>query len=80
MVPEAHRKPVSFPGWKEALAASGESAARQNVFAREIIAFLRRCKQLHSPASVAPAKQYLGPAPRQDETGVRKVNAGDGAG
>jgi len=71
---------VSFPTWKEALAASGESAARQNVFAREIIAFLRRCKQLHSPASVASAKQYPGTAPRQDETGVRKANAGDGAG
>ena len=73
MVPEAHRNPVSFPGWKDVLAASGESAARQNVFAREIIAFLRRCKQLHSPASVEFAKQYLGTTPTQGETGAREA-------
>ena len=71
MVPDAHKAPVSFPGWKDALAISGESAARQSVFTQEIIAFLRRCKQLHSPASVELAKQYLGTLPTQGETDAR---------
>jgi hypothetical protein len=51
--------PVSFLGWKDVLAGSGEAAARQGVFTREIIAFLRHCKQLHCPASIEVAKQYL---------------------
>ena len=72
-VSDAHRAPVSFPGWKEALAASGESVARQQIFLREIIAFLHRCKQLHSPASVELAKQYLAALPTQGENGAREA-------
>ena len=73
MVPADQRKPVSFPGWKEALAASGESAGRQEVFAREIKTFLRRCKQLHCPASVEVAKQYIGTVAKQGETRAREA-------
>jgi hypothetical protein len=71
MTPDDQKKPISFSGWKQALAASGESPSRQRVFAGEIMGFLRRCKQLHSPASVEFAKQYLDARPTQDGNEAR---------
>ncbi len=71
MTPEAQKKPISFHEWQQALAASGESPSRQRVFEGEIMGFLRRCKQLHSPASVELAKQYLDARPTQDGNDAR---------
>ena len=65
MTPEALQKPIWFRGWEAALIASSESPSRQRVFKGEIMGFLRRCKQLHLPASVGLAKQYLGAQPTQ---------------
>jgi integron integrase len=65
MTPDALKKPISFREWQQALAASGESPSRQQVFKEEIMGFLRQCKQWHSPASVELAKQYLAARPTQ---------------
>lgn len=54
------RKPIAFPQWKTALTKAPFSTAQRAVFAREIIGFLRHCKQRHAPATVALAKQFLG--------------------
>jgi integron integrase len=65
MTPDAQKKPISFREWQQALAASGESPSRQQVFREEIMGFLRQCEQWHSPASVELAKQYLAARPTQ---------------
>lgn len=51
--------PISFPGWKDALGASGLSADTQEAFRREILSFLKHCKDTHSPATAGLAKHYL---------------------
>ena len=71
MTPEAQKKPISFREWQQALAASGESPSRQQVFREEIMGFLRQCKQRHSPASVELAKQYLAARTTQDGNDAR---------
>ena len=88
MTPAAQKKPISFHGWQQALAASGESPSRQRVFEGEIMAFLRRCEEWHSPVSVELAKQYLAARPTQDGNDardalrwfVRAARAADAAG
>lgn len=52
-------QPVSFPEWKQALAAAGLSAAAETAYRREIISFLKHCKTQHVPATVLLAKQYV---------------------
>ena len=71
MTPEDQNKPISFNEWQQALAASGESPSRQRVFKEEIMGFLRRCEEWHSPASVELAKQYLAARPMQDGNEAR---------
>lgn len=66
-------RPISFPGWKAALTFSGLPEAKRREFEREIITFLHRCKQLHSPASVAMVKSYLAERPRQGENASREA-------
>lgn len=51
--------PVSFPQWKQALWQTGLSAAIKAEFAREIIGFLKYCKDRHAAATTELAKQYL---------------------
>lgn len=58
--------PVSFPGWKEALARSNLSPVVQAAHTREILTFLHLCKTKHAPATVALAKQHL--AAREPQT------------
>src|SRR5665213_2972029 len=53
------KQPVSFPGWKGALALSNLSPLIQSSHTREIITFLHHCKKSHSPATVILIKQYL---------------------
>ncbi|MDI1250241.1 MAG: integron integrase [Lacunisphaera sp.] len=52
-------QPVSFPDWKQALAAAGLSAGAEAAYGREILTFLRHCKQTHSPVTVVLIKQWL---------------------
>jgi hypothetical protein len=52
-------RPVSFPNWKQALAAAGLGPAKEAAYVREIITFLKHCKSSHAPATVLLAKQYV---------------------
>lgn len=51
--------PVSFPDWKQVLWRTELSAATKAEFAREIITFLKHCKDQHAPATTELARQYL---------------------
>jgi hypothetical protein len=51
--------PISFPDWKETLARADLSPDRREAFRREILSFLKHCKDTHSPATALLAKQYL---------------------
>ena len=53
------KQPVSFPRWKEVLAQAAISPDQRSAYAREIIAFLRHCKDRHAPVSAELARQYL---------------------
>lgn len=53
------KQPVSFPGWKGALALSNLSPLIQSSHTREIITFLHHCKKSHAPATVVLIKQWL---------------------
>jgi integron integrase len=54
-----HDQPISFPRWKEALAQANLSPVLKPVYTREIISFLKHCKELHAPATGELARQYL---------------------
>ena len=54
-----NNRPVSFPGWKEALSHSDLSPGAKAAYAREVIGFLKHCKTRHAPATAELAKQYL---------------------
>jgi len=56
-----NNQPVSFPTWKDALARSDLSPATKSAFAREVITFLKYCKDQHAPATAGLAKHYLEP-------------------
>lgn len=51
--------PISFPTWKVTLAQAGMDATRQEAFRREILSFLKHCKDTRVPATADLAKQYL---------------------
>jgi integron integrase len=51
--------PVSFPGWKDALARTNLSPELRAAYAREIITFLHHCKVRHAAATVDLIKEYL---------------------
>ena len=69
----SERRPVSFPGWKAVLLRAGLPEAKRRGYEREVITFLHHCKQLHCPASVAVAKNYLAQAPRQGGNASREA-------
>lgn len=73
MISAAHRAPVSFPSWKEALAASGLPGDVRVSHQRAVIAFLRHCRNVHAPATIMLAKQYVETPSRQGSTGVREA-------
>jgi integron integrase len=52
-------QPVSFPGWKSALALSNLSPVVKASHTREILTFLHHCKRTRSPVTVALIKQWL---------------------
>jgi integron integrase len=51
--------PISFPDWKVQLANAGLKSGEHEAFRREIVTFLKHCKDTRSPATAALAKQYL---------------------
>jgi integron integrase len=51
--------PISFPDWKQALAANGLAPAEHAAFEREIITFLKHCKARHVPVTVELARHYV---------------------
>ena len=51
--------PVSFPGWKSALALSNLTPVVKSSHLTEIISFLHHLKTMHSPATVVSIKQWL---------------------
>lgn len=53
------KQPVSFPGWKAALADSHLSPLVKASHTREILTFLRLCKSKHAPATVELVRQHL---------------------
>jgi hypothetical protein len=59
------REPLSFPDWREALAAVALSPAEREAYRREILAFLHLCKVRRAPATVMLAKEYLADRERQ---------------
>ncbi len=54
------KQPVSFPGWKSALALSNLPPLVTASHTREILTFLHHCKKTRSPATVVLIKQWLG--------------------
>ena len=55
--PSDERPAISFPNWKTVL--RDLPLEQQASLAREVVAFLRHCKQAHAPVSVALVKPYL---------------------
>jgi hypothetical protein len=55
----SEQTPLSFPEWKAALIREPWPPAKTESFRREILSFLRHCKQRHAPATVALIKRYL---------------------
>jgi len=53
-------RPISFPDWKAALAQAPLSDDLKAAFTREILSFLKHCKEARSAATVETAKRYLG--------------------
>jgi integron integrase len=51
--------PISFPNWKQMLAAAHLDPRHQAAFEREIITFLKHCKTCHSPVTLERARRYV---------------------
>jgi len=54
-----NNRPISFPQWKVALAQAGFTPQIAEAYHREILTFLKACKDARSPATVELVKQYL---------------------
>jgi len=67
------RRPLSFPQWKEGLAAAALAQAEKTAHQRAIIAFLGFCKRSHAPASIIGIKAYLAQLPEQERSGAREA-------
>jgi len=64
------RAPVTFREWKDALAAAVFTPAEKARMTHDILGFLRHCKVLHVPASIARAKTYIESAEAQARSGA----------
>ena len=71
----AETTPVSFPSWKDALAAEALPPATKLDDQRELIEFLVHCRRLHAPATIALARQYLQGKFPSEEDGARSEPA-----
>lgn len=52
-------RPISFANWKSALARAPLSEATKIAYTREILTFLKHCKERRCAATAAAAKMYL---------------------
>jgi integron integrase len=52
-------EPIRFPDWNESLAKEALSPIRRDLFYAAIVQFLRHCKNLHAPVTVALIRDYL---------------------
>jgi hypothetical protein len=68
-----NRQWISFPQWRDALAAEPIAPAVREQRARAIIAFLGFCKRQHAGASVILIKAYLAQLPEQGRSGAREA-------
>src|ERR1044072_1228844 len=50
--------PISFPGWRAALARSGLPDSTQVRYRGAIVALLTHCKALHAPISVTRSEEH----------------------
>lgn len=64
-------EPISFPDWNAALSRSTLSAAAQQGHRRQILTFLRFCKQAHTPATVEVIRHYLAGLPESEGDSAR---------
>lgn len=64
---------VSFPEWKDVLAAASMAAGLKAVYRQEIFAFLHHCKIHHAGASIMLVKEYLAVAETQGRTRAREA-------
>ena len=69
---DRERRPLSFPRWKETLAAALAQAEKE-AHTRAIIALLGYCKRSHAPASIILIKAYLAGLPEQERSGAREA-------
>ncbi|MFT3829543.1 MAG: integron integrase [Opitutaceae bacterium] len=67
------RRPLSFPQWKEALAAAPLTESTKTTHQRAIIAFLGFCKRSHAPASIILIQSYLKQLPEQERSAGREA-------
>lgn len=70
---DRERRPLSFPQWKETLAAAALAQSEETAHTRAIIAFLGFCKRSHAPASIILIKAYLAALPEQERSGAREA-------
>ena len=70
---ERERRPLSFPQWKQALAATTLAQSEKTAHAHAIIAFLGFCKRSHAPASIILIQSYLAGLPEQARSGAREA-------
>jgi hypothetical protein len=70
---ERERRPLSFPQWKETLAAATLAQSEKAAHTRAIIAFLGFCKRSHAPASIILIQSYLARLPEQERSGAREA-------
>ena len=70
---DRERRPLSFPRWKESLAAVPLAQSDKAAQTRAIIAFLGYCKRSHAPASIILIKAYLAGLPEQERSGAREA-------
>ena len=64
---------MSFPGWKETLAAAALAQSDKAAHTRAIIAFLGFCKRRHAGASIILIQSYLSGLPEQERSGAREA-------
>jgi integron integrase len=66
-------RPVSFPAWKQVLAAAPLDAALRAAYTREILGFLKYLKGARTAATVAAAREYLAWRERQGRGPAREA-------
>jgi hypothetical protein len=67
------QRPISFPDWRQVLAASTLAASLKSGYEREILGFLRHCKAGRTAATIEVARNYLAWREKQSDGPTREV-------